>query len=1398
VGNGVAGMNGDGLPPLSTALYLPQDGTYGPGGEFYFVDWNNHRIRKIHNGVIETVAGSGYIGDGADGPALTMPLNHPTHISFDKQGRLLIAAWHNSKVKRIDFTTGLAVNIAGTGARAYGGDGGPANAARLDLPSSVVEDSQGGLCISDQANFRIRRVGLDGNINTTCGTGVAGYSGDNGLAIAATIRSPVGQSAPPAGRIDIDAQDRIYIADTGNHVIRLIDTDGKIRTIAGTGVPGYSGDNGPATQAQLNVPSDVAVAPDGTIYIADTKNNRVRRVGTDGIITTFAGTGTQGYSGDGTLARNAKLDRPYGVAIAPSGAIVISDTHNHRIRIVTEEPIDNGPSEEEPPIVVIPCTGEVGSICTYAGSGFQGFTGDGKDRQRSALDQPADIEFTPSGRVYLLDWNNHKVRQVLPDQTLQTVMGSDFVGDGPLDLSDLTAPGAPGLTVDLNHPTDVQEFPNGDLMVMAWHNHKIRVLYPDTGLVRVIAGGGVGFFGDLDPAGAKVAKLNQPPHGVLDPSGNLFFIDQRNQRIRMITNFAGQRENAIINTIAGTGTPGFNGDGPALATQFSFPTGTNPEPSGGIARAADGTLYFADTWNHRLRKVTFTGGDFTTGAVTTIAGTGTAGDSGDGGPALSAMINNPLDLELGPDGKLYFADTNNNRVRRIDLTAGTIEAVAGTGVRGYSGDGGPALTATFDRPFGVAFDPFGNLYISDTFNNRIRKVKLTTTPEGPEPIVPADYAASYVEVRDCRFSLEHGGVYIRVLTSPEAAQPYLKNASPLPVGSVVVKEEYSDGECEAEELLRWRAMRKEAPGFDPQDGDWHWQWLTPRREVVYNEKSTCIGCHVRPDCLGRDYMCTLEGSKGMKPVLDNLPATLVSVSGLPPEDGHNHGAGINFEVFAVGADPGDGRGPFIIRYDHNVPAWKRLDSGAKGDLWWVSDHRIDGDMYMCGADGLILRYTPASETFERMKTPGGKLLFGVWGTDRNNLWAVGGDLSNEDTGGAIWRFNGTEWVADALAPAGLPTLYKVWGRAPDDVYAVGRLGAALHWSGVQWTPVTTGTTRQLFTVHGNDTRVVATGGAFTGLILELAGNAFVDRTPAGAPQMNGVFVSAGPAVAVGVEGNYATLGGQGWELQTPVTAAKPMDFHGSWIDSAGGIWAVGGDLTVDKSYGVLAYSGQGGVSPNFISDAPCASGAAVGPVGALSYLRDVLPIFTRAGCTASTCHGGPAPESQYNLKTYQGLFGAGQAARNYGMCDVVPGNPRASFLLEKLQPNPRSGVQMPNGLVSLTAAQIDIVRNWILQGAVEDAPLSRNFSRGDPNADGAADLTDAIAILDSLFLGGGELGCEKAGDADDNGTLEITDAIAQLGYLFLGNPAFLPAPSFPGCGVDLTRDVLDCDQSRCQ
>jgi len=276
--------------------------------------------------------------------------------------------------------------------------------------------------------------------------------------------------------------------------------------------------------------------------------------------------------------------------------------------------------------------------------------------------------------------------------------------------------------LNLNHPTDIFELPSGVMGFMAWHNHKIRTWDPATGLALVIMGRQAAFEGDGLAIGAN-ARVNQPSRAVLDPNGNLFIIDQRNQRIRVIRNFATDLGNAIITTVVGTGMDGFNGDGlPLLETQVSFPKGGNPEPGGAIAMDDDGILYFSDTRNNRIRKVEFFDADFLTGEVTTIAGTGDAADSGDGGPAIEADLNFPQDLEIGPDGNVYFADTNNNRVRMIDLTTGMIEAVAGTGEEGYSGDGGLAITAKLNRPFGVAFDENGDLYISDTFNSRIRKV----------------------------------------------------------------------------------------------------------------------------------------------------------------------------------------------------------------------------------------------------------------------------------------------------------------------------------------------------------------------------------------------------------------------------------------------------------------------------------------------------------------------------------------------------------------------------------------------------------------------------------------------------------------------------------------------------
>ncbi len=356
------------------------------------------------------------------------------------------------------------------------------------------------------------------------------------------------------------------------------------------------------------------------------------------------------------------------------------------------------------------CPTGSGVICTWAGSGVEGFNGDGHSLATSALYWPYDMTFGPDGTPYVLDWNNHRVRRVNATQQFETIVGTDAPGDGPPDNGDLMMPGAPGTTVAMNHPTDLMFLPSGKLLVVSWHNHKLRTWDPATGSVYVLMGRGPG---NTDGA-LPTALLKQDTRAALDAAHNvLYVLDQGNSRIRRIDLAAG-----MATTIAGS-MRGFAGDGgPAAMAQFNWATGENPEPEGGLALDAMGThLYIADTENERIRVI-----DLVAGTISTFAGTGTAGFAGDGGPAAMAQLRNPQDLQFGPDGRLYVADTDNERIRAIDVGTDIITTVVGTGRRGYGGDRGPALQADLNRPHGIAFDTNGNLYVSDTLNNRIRRV----------------------------------------------------------------------------------------------------------------------------------------------------------------------------------------------------------------------------------------------------------------------------------------------------------------------------------------------------------------------------------------------------------------------------------------------------------------------------------------------------------------------------------------------------------------------------------------------------------------------------------------------------------------------------------------------------
>ncbi len=640
------------------------------------------------------------------------------------------------------------------------GDGGPAVDAQLGFAQGIAIDRQRNIYIADTENHRIRKVTRDGRIATVAGSGRRGMSGDGGPAVRAQLDRPYG--------LALDAAGNLYIADLGNHRVRRVSADGVISTYAGAGGKGSRGDGGPAVDAQLMSPRNLAFDAAGNLFISEFDGHRVRRVSPQGVISTFAGNGIAGLRGDGGPAVAAQLAAPAGLAMDLDGGLFIADSANHRIRkVLTGGNIitymggaGDAVAFSTPVAVAVDAKGNlyvaerVPQVRRFtpgrepqvaAGTGAAGYDGDGRSAETSLLLAPADLALDDGGNLYIVD--GRRVRRVAATKQISTIAGDAYmrvIGDN-----------GPAAAACLNRPSGLAMDPAGNLYVADSGTNRVRRISP-AGQIVTLAGSGLqGFVDNVAPG---VARLYSPAAVAADGPARIFVADTSNHRVRQI--FPG----SLIRTVAGSGGAGLGADGrPGLETPLHGPRGLASDgrgnlyisdtlghrvmiqlPSGvlltvagnasagfggdggraelaqlfqpnGIAADGAGNLYIADTGNHRIRKVD------ASGIITTIAGDGVEGFYGDGGPALRAALSFPRAVAADGNGNVYIADTGNCRIRRVGAD-GIISTIAGTGYPGFAGDGGFALEAELNLPEGILIDGSGNLWVSDTGNHRVRKL----------------------------------------------------------------------------------------------------------------------------------------------------------------------------------------------------------------------------------------------------------------------------------------------------------------------------------------------------------------------------------------------------------------------------------------------------------------------------------------------------------------------------------------------------------------------------------------------------------------------------------------------------------------------------------------------------
>jgi sugar lactone lactonase YvrE len=740
VGNGCPFDTGDTGLAANAMIDMPMGVAVDSSGNVFVSAWYDNYVRKIDtSGNINIYAGvpydpdlilkgilpSGYCGNGVD--ATQAILFAPAGLAVDSTGVLYIADSDNGRIRKVvsgsssspSSCTGL---IGTSGHMIYDVTG------SLNIPTGVAFDTKGNLYIADAGNNRIQEMLLslpNTPIYTVVGNGIPGFAGDGGLATSAELG---GSDFLEVSNLALDATNHLYIGDTTNNSIRAVGPSTIMSASCSPNPIAYGSDTTcTATLSANGSTGTVTWSIDGSAW--QTHNLSGSSDPIYGFTTESTGTHaiTAAYSGDSSnssgiaattltikstqtitftaptspviygaapiaLSATATSGLPVAFGIVSGPGTVIGSTLTitgpgtivvaaNQAGSATYMPV----SQVTRTVVVNYALPAHGLITTIAGNGIAGYTGDGGPGTKSELNSPWGVTVDRSGNIYIADANNVAIRAIsYTNGYIYTEAGSGLGGDG--------------VAVDTY----------GDFFIANTGSNRLLEGVPSNGTINyyLVAGnmsGTAGFGGDGGTG--PNALLNGPQGVAIDASGNLYLADTKNNRIRKV-----MASNLVITTVVGNGVAGYTGDnGVPLSAEINAPYG--------VAIDASGNIYIADTSNNRIRKLTLS-----TGKITTVAGSGTYGFSGDGGAATAAQLYMPTGVAVDSAGNIYIADFGNNRVRMVTLSTLNISTVAGNGTAGFSGDGGAATSAALYRPAGVSVDASGNLYIADTNNNRVRVV----------------------------------------------------------------------------------------------------------------------------------------------------------------------------------------------------------------------------------------------------------------------------------------------------------------------------------------------------------------------------------------------------------------------------------------------------------------------------------------------------------------------------------------------------------------------------------------------------------------------------------------------------------------------------------------------------